>query len=165
MKPMQGNIGDTHTEEIDWLTKHRRPWIFERILLVGEDAFTRNLRPSFKTNLFTLETASNCVDAVKKIIQSEFEVVVCDVTPRFPVETFYVAIERVRPYLVRRLLFLTGHDTDPDVNKFMRKSAAATLWKPYEQHVLFETIETVVGKTTSLVRLSAASTVSYRRFC
>src|SRR5688572_23631177 len=130
MKSIVKNPVEPHSVEIDWLAKHRRPWVFERILLVGTELFTRSLKGAFTSNLFTLDTASNCVEAVRKILHSEYEVVVCDVTPKFPADMFYLATERTRPYLVRRLLFIAGSDTEPRIHTFLRKSAAATLWKP-----------------------------------
>ncbi len=153
--------GTTHqiNTETDWLSGHQRPWIFERILFVAEGVFAEQMHAELERSLYTMERVRTSVDALKRIIQSEFEVVLCQLSPEFPAEMFYRGVERVRPYLTRRLLFFIDAQTDPAVLRFVRNMKIATIWYPSEPHIIVETITGVVRKTTSMTDMSVSSQV------
>jgi DNA-binding NarL/FixJ family response regulator len=59
---------------------------------------------------------------------------------------FYTAIERVKPHLCRRVVFVTGHQGDRKVAEFIRKVRGLVLWKPFQTHVLIETMQAAEKK-------------------
>jgi DNA-binding NarL/FixJ family response regulator len=84
---------------------------------------------------------------LKKILSDDFEIILCDmVMPNFPGDMFYLAVERVRPNLCKRFIFMTGHKGDPKIGEFIRRIRGLMLWKPFEMHVLFDAIKAVNSK-------------------
>jgi response regulator RpfG family c-di-GMP phosphodiesterase len=61
--------------------------------------------------------------------------------PNLPGDMFYIGVERVKPKLARRFIFITGHQNNPKVSQFVKKVRALTLFKPFEMHLLLETIQ------------------------
>ena len=51
---------------------------------------------------------------------SDYSVILCDmVMPNLAGDMFYVAVERVKPHLCRRIVFVTGHQGDRKVDEFI----------------------------------------------
>ena len=65
------------------------------------------------------------------------------VIPNFPGDMFYSAVERIRPQLCKRFIFMTGHQGDRKIEEFIRRIRGLMLWKPFQMHVLFEAVEAV----------------------
>lgn len=59
---------------------------------------------------------------------------------------FYKAVERTKPHLCQRFVFMTGHQADKDVNDFIRSIRGLVLWKPFEMHQLTEAIGIILKK-------------------
>jgi hypothetical protein len=68
------------------------------------------------------------------------------VMPNLPGDMFYLAVERTKPGLCKRFLFMTGHAADPKWDSFIRKVNGVILWKPFELHELMERIALVLNK-------------------
>jgi hypothetical protein len=65
----------------------------------------------------------------------------CDLLmPNLPGDMFYIGVERVKPRLAKRFIFITGHQNNPKISEFIKKVRALTLFKPFEMHTLVETI-------------------------
>ena len=97
---------------------------------------------------YQVELAADGVQGIKKIIVNDYSVILCDmVMPNLAGDMFYTAIERVKPHLCRRVIFVTGHQGDRKVDEFIRKVKGIVLWKPFQTHVLLETIQAVEKKT------------------
>jgi hypothetical protein len=59
---------------------------------------------------------------------------------------FYLAVERTKPHLCKRFIFMTGHRGDPKIDEFIRRVKGLMLWKPFEMYMLTEAIQTVLKK-------------------
>ena len=66
--------------------------------------------------------------------------------PNLAGDMFYAAVERVKPHLCPRFIFMTGQRGNRKVDEFIRKVRGLILWKPFQMHVLFETIQAVEKK-------------------
>ena len=100
-----------------------------------------------KTSSFQVTTVSNGVQGLRKIMESDFDVILCDlVMPNLPGDMFYLAVERTKPRLCKRFLFMTGHAADPRWDSFIRKVNGVILRKPFELHELLERITSVLNK-------------------
>ena len=65
-------------------------------------------------------------------------------------------VERVKPELCRRFIFMTGHEAEPRTDNFIRRSRAPMLWKPFPVTDLLPAAQTVRQKVR-LARLLARS--------
>ena len=98
-----------------------------------------------ETNSFQVTTVSNGVEGLRKIMESDFDVILCDmVMPTLPGDMFYRAVERTKPRLCKRFVFMTGHAADPKWDSFIRKVHGVMIWKPFELHELMERIGSVL---------------------
>jgi CheY-like chemotaxis protein len=87
------------------------------------------------------------VQGIKKIMVNDYSAILCDmVMPNLAGDMFYAAVERVKPQLCPRIVFVTGQRGDRKVEDFIRKVHAPVLWKPFQMNVLFETVRTVEKK-------------------
>lgn len=119
-----------------------------KILIVDDDAgFADLTRAILETNGYEVETASDGVVGIKKIMTGDYAVVLCDMgMPNLAGDMFYMAVERVKPHLCKRFLFMTGHRGDRKIDQFVRKIRGLILWKPFQSHVLMESIQAVEQK-------------------
>lgn len=69
------------------------------------------------------------------------------VMPNLSGDMFYLAVERVRPHLCKRFIFMTGHREDHNWGAFAREKGCLILYKPFKFEVLLESIQTVIAKT------------------
>jgi CheY-like chemotaxis protein len=120
----------------------------KKVLVLDDDfAFADMIRVLLEANGYEVELAADGVQGIKKIMVNDYAVILCDmVMPNLAGDMFYTAVERVKPYLCRRIVFVTGHRGDRKVEEFIRKVRCLILWKPFQTHVLFETIQAAEKK-------------------
>src|SRR5580658_4372019 len=120
----------------------------KKVLIVDDDfAFADLTRMTLEQNGYHVELAADGVQGIKKIMVSEYAVILCDmIMPHLAGDMFYTAIERVKPHLCRRFVFVTGHQGDRKVDEFIRKVRGMVLWKPFQTHVLIETLKAVANR-------------------
>jgi hypothetical protein len=75
------------------------------------------------------------------------------IMPGFPGDMFYRAVERSRPHLCKRFLFMTGHNGDPQIDTFIRSVRGLMIWKPFQLHELLQGLKVVAGKQTHEPRI------------
>ena len=120
----------------------------ERILILEDDAaLSLILKAALENQRYLVTVVSNGADGLKKILADDFTIILCDmVMPNFPGDMFYLAVERARPHLCKRFIFMTGHQGDRKIEQFIRRIRGLMLWKPFEMHVLFDAIKVVSSK-------------------
>lgn len=113
------------------------------VLLLEDDAdFAGLLKEYLELSNYTVTVATDGVQGMKRVLERDFDVIVCDLLmPNLPGDMFYIGVERVKPHLARRFIFITGHQNEPKVAEFIKKTRALTLFKPFEMHRLIDTIE------------------------
>src|SRR5581483_10130738 len=102
-------------------------------VLMLEDAgeLTEALRIYLEANNFTVICVKNGVEGLKKIMTQDFDVILCDMLmPNLPGDMFYIAVQKVKPHLCHRFIFMTGHKGDKKIDDFIRKVRGVMLWKP-----------------------------------
>lgn len=114
----------------------------KNILLVEDDAqFSGIVKEYLESFNYSVTVAADGVQGMKRVMEKDFDVIVCDLLmPNLPGDMFYIGVERVKPQLAKRFIFITGHQNDPKVSEFVKKVRALTLFKPFEMHTLLETI-------------------------
>lgn len=125
-------------------TEARRPHI-----LVVDDNF--ELAQAYKALLeehgYTAITAPNGVLALKIVLKIDVDAIVCDLKmPQLEGDMFYMTVERVKPELCSRFVFITGVGSDPKFQAFIKRVPATVLFKPVETAVLLREIEKVIRR-------------------
>ncbi len=121
----------------------------KKILLLEDDPdFMIVLRELLATNSYQVIAARDGVEGLKQIMAEDFDVIICDLLmPNLPGDMFYVAVERTRPHLCKRFIFMTGHKGDPKFDAFIRRVGAVMVWKPFQLQDLLDAIKVVLQKT------------------
>jgi DNA-binding NtrC family response regulator len=112
------------------------------ILLVEDEVeFALLVKGFLESYNYSVTVAPDGVQGMKRIMERDFDVIICDLLmPNLPGDMFYLGVERVKPHLSRRFIFITGHQNNPKIAEFTKKVKALTLFKPFEMHLLLETI-------------------------
>ncbi|HWB60992.1 MAG TPA: response regulator [Chthoniobacteraceae bacterium] len=110
------------------------------LILEDEETVSRFIR-------FALEPAhkvvivSNGADGVREVQAGDFDVIICDMMmPKLPGDMFYFAVERTKPHLCSRFIFMTGLKDDEKINAFIKKIGGLMLAKPFKAPDLLEMI-------------------------
>ena len=121
----------------------------KKILLLEDDEDFRNIIKDFlESKFYNVVTVRNGVEGVREIMASDFEVILCDMMmPTLPGDMFYLAVERMRPHLCSRFIFMTGYKGDSKVADFVKKVSGTILNKPFHVDDLLEMIAFVQVRT------------------
>ena len=133
----------THEIEDDDLPPAKK-----KVLILDDDEnLTDLLREFLEASDYQVATVSTGVDGIKKVMNESFDAVVCDMMmPHMPGDMFYKAVERTKPGLCKRFIFMTGHKGNPKIDEFIRSVKGLMLWKPFEMHMLLEALKGVIAK-------------------
>ena len=120
----------------------------EVLMLEDEGSLTAMLKEYLESNSFRVTTVTNGVDGLKKIMAQDFDVIICDMLmPTLPGDKFFIAVQKVKPHLCRRFIFMTGHKGDKKIDEFIREVHGVMMWKPFHPHELLDTIKYVLKRT------------------
>jgi CheY-like chemotaxis protein len=113
-----------------------------KILLLEDDPEFRTIMREFlESHGYQVVAVENGVEGVHHVLSNEFEVILCDMMmPTLPGDMFYRAVQRTRPHLCDRFIFMTGHRGSPKVNEFIRSVNGTMLAKPFQVDDLLEMI-------------------------
>lgn len=122
-----------------------------KILVLDDDeALPELLKDHFSAAGHLVTVVRTGVDGIKHIMATDFDIVLCDmVMPTMPGDMFYRAVERVKPQLCKRFIFMTGHRGDPKIDAFIRSVKGLILWKPFELHTLTDYIQSAIKKASA----------------
>ena len=121
------------------------------ILLLDDDIeLADTLKLLLESRNFVVTTVKNGVEGLHEIMALDFDVVMCDMMmPTMPGDMFYLAVQRTKPHLCKRFIFVTGHSDNPKINEFLRKVNAVVLNKPVVTDELVGAISFVLKSTES----------------
>ena len=114
----------------------------KRVLLLEDDpAFKEIMTDFLQESGFEVVAVQNGVEGVHEVLASDFEVILCDMMmPTLPGDMFYRAVERMRPHLCERFIFMTGHRGNQKVNEFITNVCGTMLGKPFHVDDLLEMV-------------------------
>ena len=114
----------------------------QKVLLVDDDpTFQEIMRDFLIESGYDVIAVQNGVEGVHEVLASDFEVILCDMMmPTLPGDMFYRAVERMRPHLCQRFVFMTGHRGNQKVNDFIKLVQGTILTKPFKVDDLLELI-------------------------
>ena len=122
----------------------------KNILLVDDDeelAFT--LKQLLESHNFIVTTAHNGAEALREVLAFDFDVIICDMMmPKMPGDMFYLAVQRSKPEMAKRFMFVTGHADNPKVDAFLKSvDDAVVIFKPVLTEELVRMISFVLNRT------------------
>src|SRR5438477_3100372 len=121
------------------------------LVLEDDDQLAALLKDVLESCSYQVTTVQNGVQGLRCIMAEEFDLVLCDmVMPTFPGDKFYIAVERIKPALCRRFLFMTGHSVKLEYDFFIRNIGGSMLWKPFEPRELLAAIRVVLSRARQL---------------
>ncbi len=136
------------TETVHEVSDADLPVARRKVLLLEDDAeLTELLRDYLEKFHYEVVSVPNGVEGLKRVLEHDFDVIICDlVMPHLPGDMFYMAVERTKPHLAKRFVFMTGHRADPKWDIFVRRVSGVILWKPFQLFELLERIKLVEAK-------------------
>ena len=88
------------------------------LLLEDETEFAHMVKEYLESCEFQVTVVRDGVQGLKKVMERDFDVIVCDLLmPNLPGDMFYVGVERVRPHLANRFIFIAGLSDDEIVQR------------------------------------------------
>ncbi len=124
-------------------------WAGRRKILLLEDdvVFADTTRLQLEEKGYEVEWVADGVQGIKRVMVNDYSVILCDmIMPNLAGDMFYLAVERVKPKLCKRFVFMTGHQGDRKVDDFIRKVRGLIVWKPFQIHVLLEAVQAAEAK-------------------
>jgi CheY-like chemotaxis protein len=118
------------------------------ILLIDDDVqLADTLKVLLESRNFVVTTARNGVEGLREVMAMDFDVIICDMMmPTMPGDMFYLAVQKVKPALCRRFLFVTGHAREPRINDFLQRADGLVLIKPVPSEELLQMISLVMQR-------------------
>ena len=119
------------------------------ILLLDDDIeLADTLKALLESRNFLVTTVKNGVEGLHEVMSLDFDVVMCDMMmPTMPGDMFYLAVQRTKPHLCNRFIFITGHSGNPKIDDFLKKVDAIVLYKPVSTKDLVNAISFVLKQS------------------
>jgi CheY-like chemotaxis protein len=118
------------------------------ILLLDDDlVLADTLRDLLESRNFLVTVVSNGAEGLKQVLETDFDVVMCDIMmPSMAGDMFYLAVQKIKPHLCERFVFMTGFSGDPNVTKFLTSVNALVLEKPAKLEDIIRMISLVLHR-------------------
>ncbi len=138
-------------EKVYDLSESNKSVEIKKVLLLEDDIeFSQMLRTFLEVHDFQVTCVGNGAEGLRKIMSMDFDIILCDmVMPSLPGDMFYLAVEKTKPDLCRRFVFMTGHRADPKWDAFIRRIKGIMLWKPFPLPDLLSTMQAVMQKASA----------------
>ena len=113
-----------------------------RVLLVEDDpAFNEVTRDYLAECGYSVVAVQSEAEGIREVLADDFAMVLCDMEmPKMRGDMFYHAVERIRPRLCERFIFMTGHRGDARTHEFIKNVNGFVLRKPFQLKALEDSI-------------------------
>jgi len=109
------------------------------LLLEDDELVSKFIRIALESKGMNVVSVANGVEGIHAIKNVDFEAIICDMMmPKLPGDMFYLAVERIKPHLCPRFIFISGYKDDPKITEFLKKVNGALLVKPFKMDDLLE---------------------------
>lgn len=121
-----------------------------KVLLLEDDESLKTIITEFlEENGWCVTSVRNGVEGVRKVMAGDFDAIICDMLmPKLPGDMFFLAVERLRPHLCPRFIFITGLRGNPRIAEFIRRVNGALLTKPFRVGDLLDMVRLVQVKAS-----------------
>ncbi len=122
------------------------------ILLLDDDVtLLETLKALIEDRNYVVTTAVNGVAGLREVMAMDFDVIICDMMmPTMPGDMFYLAVQKVKPHLCSRFLFVTGQSGDPRVLNFLGHADGLAVFKPVPSDELLQMISLVLKRNEAV---------------
>ena len=111
------------------------------LLLEDDEQFKETLKDFLESRFYEVVAVRNGVEGVREIMRHDFEIIICDMMmPNLPGDMFYLAVERLKPHLCPRFIFITGLRGNAKITEFVKQVNGTMLAKPFHMDDMVETI-------------------------
>ena len=126
----------------------------KHVLLIDDDQdVLDSYREMLEANDCMVSAFTNGVDALKRVMEMDVDAIFCDLMmPRMAGDMFYKAIERVKPNLCSRFIFITGYEGHPRFEEFIKREKPVVLYKPVTMGKLIGTLNVVLKRSSAAVK-------------
>lgn len=123
-------------------TSHKK-----HVLIVDDDLELAGiLRQLLEDFHYDVRTASNGALALREMLYQDVDAVICDLKmPELDGDLLYGTIERSKPHLCSRFIFLTGAAEDPRYHTFLCQVKSPVLRKPVQSAELLEELRRLLA--------------------
>lgn len=120
----------------------------KHILIVDDDLdLLQTQKELLEAKDFIVSTATNGVEALKIVMHLDVDAILCDLMmPQMAGDMFFKAVERVKPHLCKRFIFITGYEKHPAYADFLSNLKPIVLFKPVTLGKLLGTINLLFKK-------------------
>jgi CheY-like chemotaxis protein len=120
------------------------------ILLLDDDCDLADaLKELLESRNFVVTTVTDGADGLREVMGLDFDVIICDLLmPCMPGDMFYLAVQKTKPELTKRFIFITGHAENPRVDEFLKRVDGLVLFKPVLIDELLSAISLVLKRTS-----------------
>jgi DNA-binding response OmpR family regulator len=110
----------------------------KRVLVVDDEPWIAEiLTAMLAEDGHEVDTADQGLLALGMVQLRPYDLILCDIRmPGLDGPGFYAELERSRPDLMGRILFVTGNRFSPEVEEFLARTGAPSLPKPFRQEDL-----------------------------
>jgi DNA-binding response OmpR family regulator len=117
----------------------------QSVLIVEDDvAFGDMLRTFLETHPYCVTRVTDGAEGLRQLSSTDFDLIISDmVLPNLSGDQLYLEVEKIKPHLCSRFIFMTGHHADPKSDNFIRRVHALMLWKPFHLGDLLSASETM----------------------
>ncbi len=125
-----------------------------RLLLLDDDeVFCETLQTLLELEGFKVTVVHKGVDGVRELMERDFDAIICDMNmPTMPGNLFYLAVQRMKPHLCRRFIFVTGDLGNPAIARFLAGAEGYKLYKPISTTELVEKVVLIMNETDILIK-------------
>ena len=105
----------------------------KRVLVVDDDLELTMLYEQLLEDQYEVSTASDGALALQQVLHQDVDAILCDLRmPELEGDLFYRAVERAKPDLCRRFIFITGAAEEPKYQSFLSQVKPPVLHKPLQ---------------------------------
>ncbi|OGK77453.1 MAG: hypothetical protein A2X52_08935 [Candidatus Rokubacteria bacterium GWC2_70_16] len=110
----------------------------KRVLVIDDEPWIAEILTAMLTDDgHEVDTADQGLLALGMVQLRAYDLILCDIRmPGLDGPGFYAELERSRPDLLGRILFVTGNFASPEVEAFLDRTGAPALPKPFRQEDL-----------------------------
>ena len=117
------------------------------LMLDDEEDFSDIIKAYLSNHHYRVTSVKSGVEGLKKIMVADYDLILCDMLmPGLPGDMFYLAVEKTKPQLCKRFIFMTGHQGDKKIDQFIRSVRGVMMWKPFRPDDLLSMMQTVLRK-------------------
>jgi CheY-like chemotaxis protein len=118
------------------------------VLIVEDNTLlAQSLEMLLEKNSFEVTCTTDGVGGLRNIELIDFDVILCDmVMPNLSGDMLYMAVQRLKPHLCNRFIFMTGQQDDPKWELFANRTHTILLCKPFPLDALLNAIREVLQK-------------------